>query len=108
MTNYKVRELLSRVKTVRCDHTLTYSAILQLREPDPERQVRMIMADKVARAIAGDILHGGLWLQRAEPEGEVFSVRGHWLTYEQLYLLAEEAYCMGRTEPVALTLPNAP
>jgi hypothetical protein len=108
MTNYKVRELLSRVKTVKCDHTLTYSAILQLRAPDPERQVRMLMADKVAHAIAGDILNGGLWSKRHEPEGEVFSVRGHWLTYEQLYLLVEEAYSMGRTEPVALTLPSAP
>lgn len=108
MTNYKLRELLSRVKTVRCDHTLTYSAILQIGMLDPEREVKMIMADKVAQAIAGDILRGGLWSKRHEPEGEVFGVRGHWLTYEQLYLLVEEAYSMGRTERVAVSvLPSS-
>jgi hypothetical protein len=99
MTNYKLRELLSRVKTVRCDHTIAYSTILRLYDPDPEREVKMLMADKVAHSIAGEILRGGLWSQRQEPEGEVFSVRGHWLTYEQLYLLVEEAYSMGRADP---------
>lgn len=108
MTNYKLRELLSRVKSVRCDHVISYDKILRLYSPDPGPEVRAIMADKVAHSIVGEILRGGLWSQRREPEGEVFSVRGHWLTYEQLYLLVEEAYSMGRADPFGRVVSASP
>lgn len=99
--NYRLREMLSRVKGIGCDHTLRYAAILNIRF-NPEEEVKRLMAEKVAHDIAGQIYGKGEWRHERAPEGEVFSVRGYWLTYDALYDLLEQAYSLGRTEPVAM------
>ena len=79
----------------------------QLRE-DPERIAQHRAADMVSHLIAGDILQGGTWRRSKEPEGEFFSVKGYWLTYDELYRLLEDAYSLGRAEPIALTSASSP
>ena len=115
-TQHKLRELLARVKTIRCDHSVSYSAIVQWRSNDPERQIiKRIMADKVAHEIAGEVMRVGTWSKTRGPDGEVFSVSGIWMDYDSLYRLVEDAYSMGRnplyTSPqkqwVGLTLNEA-
>ena len=101
-TNYEIRERISRLKGIACDHMISHTAAMSSRFIDREREIKQIMADKVAHSIAGDVMRGGTWSRRREPEGEVFSLRGYWLTYEDLYRLMEEAYDLGRTKPVAL------
>ena len=103
--NYKLRDLLSRQKYIGHTHTFSYSAALR-ESIDVEGEIKRRMADRVAHAIAGDILRGGTWARRAEPEGIVYTVRGLWLDYETAYRLLEEAYSMGRTEPVFI-MPNS-
>ena len=114
-TQHKLRELLARVKIIRCDHSVSYSARVQWRSNDLERQIKRIMADKIAHEIAGEVMRGGTWSQTRGPDGEVFSVRGIWIDYDSLYRLVEDAYSMGRnplyTSPqkqwVGLTLNEA-
>jgi hypothetical protein len=99
-TNYEIRERISRLKGIACDHTISHAVVMSSRFFDPEQEIKQIMADKVAHSIAGDVMRGGTWSQRWEPQGEVFSVRGYWLAYDDLCRLMEEAYSMGRTAPV--------
>ena len=103
-TQHKLRELLARVKIIRCDHSVSYSARVQWRSNDLERQIKRIIADKVAHEIAGEVMRGGTWSQTRGPDGEVFSVSGIWMDYDSLYRLVEDAYSMGRTEPVEAKL----
>lgn len=103
-TNYEIRERISRLKGIACDHMISHTVAISSRFIDPERGIKQIMADKVAHSIAGNVMRGGTWSRRWEPEGEVFSVRGYWLSYEDLYRLMEEAYSLGRTRPVAATV----
>ena len=105
-TQHKLRELLARVKIIRCDHSVSYSARVQWRSNDLERQIKRIMADKVAHEIAAEVMRVGTWSQTRGPDGEVFSVSGIWMDYDSLYRLVEDAYSMGRTEPVAMSIPE--
>ena len=93
---YKLRELLDRVKIIRCDHSVSYSAIVQWRSNDLERQIKRIIADEVAHEIAGEVMRVGTWSKTRGPDGEVFSVRGIWMDYDSLYRLVEDAYSIGR------------
>lgn len=99
--NYRLREMLSHVKGIGCDHTLSYAAIMSIRF-NPEEEVKRLMADRVAHDIARQIYGKGEWRHERGPEGEMFRVRGYWLTYDALYDLLEQAYSLGRTEPVAM------
>lgn len=103
--NYRLREMLSKIKYIGGKHTVTWTALNQMRF-NPDEMAQRQVADKVAHHIAGDILQGGTWRRGKEPEGEVFSVNGYWLTYDELYRLLEDAYSLGRTEPVAMVMPE--
>ena len=103
--SYRLREMLSRIKGIGCKHTVTWTALNQMRV-NPDEMAQRRVADLVAHHIAGDIMRGGTWRRDKEPEGEVFSVNGYWLTYDELYRLLEDAYSMGRTEPVAMVVPE--
>lgn len=102
MMNYKLREMLSRVKYISCNQVISYRRIVQSFAHNPEQMAKRSMADQVAHEIADQLLRGGEWQRTAVPEGEEFRVRGYWLTYEQLYLLLEDAYSLGRTTPVGI------
>ncbi len=101
MNNYRLREMLSRVQYIQCTDVVSYEVIMRSFNYEPERRIKQHMADKVAHEIAGKLLRGGEWQHTSVPQGEEFRVRGYWLTYEQMYRLLEEAYSLGRTEPVA-------
>jgi hypothetical protein len=103
MSQYKLREVLSRIKCLGLKHTVSWTALSQMRD-NPDEYAKRLMADMVAHHIAGDIMQGGTWKRSAEPHGEIFSVKGYWLTYEELYRLMEEAYSIGRTEPVSTSM----
>lgn len=40
--------------------------------------------------------------------GGVLFSQGDWLTYDELYRLLEDAYSLGRAEPIALTSASSP
>lgn len=105
--SYRLREMLSRIKVIGCKHVMTWTALHRMEYNfDPEEIARRQVADNVAHFIAGDIMQGGTWRRDKEPHGEVFSVNGYWLTYDELYRLMEDAYSLGRTEPVAMVMPE--
>ena len=103
MSQYKLREMLSKLNVLGCREVVSWTAMSQMRE-NPDEIVKRHMADLVAHHIVGDIMHGGTWRRSREPEGEAFSVKGYWLTYDELYRLLESAYSIGRTEPVATSM----
>lgn len=103
--SYRLREMLSRIKVIGCKHTVTWTALNQMRF-DPTEMAQRRIADLVAHQIAGDIMRGGTWRVDNDPEGKSFSVKGYWLTYDELYRLLEDAYSLGRTEPVAMVVPE--
>lgn len=103
--NYKLREMLSRINVIGFKHVITWHEFNLMRSSlDPNETAQRHVADLVSRHIAGHIMRGGTWRQDEEPEGKVFSVKGHWLTYDELYELLNKAYSLGRTEPVAIAV----
>ncbi len=101
MNSYKLHKLISKLNISKVTEIIPYDKLVSIGSYDPVPNVKYQVADAVAHAIAGEILKGGTWERRLEPEGEVYSVKGIWLDYNSLYKLVEEAYSMGRLEPVA-------
>lgn len=93
-TNYKIREMLSKVKGIFHDQSISYESIAKLTF-NPEREIKLRAAEIIAREIAGQLLENGKWSWVREPLGEVIRVRGYWLDYESMYNLLQDAYNMG-------------
>lgn len=97
MSQYKLREMLSRVKGIGVSHVISWTAMHQMRS-DPERIAKQMTADNVAHHIAGEVMRNGTWRVTAEPDGQAYDLKGYWLTYDELYRLLEDAYSLGRAE----------
>jgi hypothetical protein len=101
MSEFKIRERLSSLKGIGCDHIVDWTVLSSARNDDPETFARMRVADLTARTIVEGLLRGKGWDVRKEPHGEVFSLRGYWFTYDELYRLSLDMYTIGRLTPVA-------
>lgn len=108
MSNYKLREMISGLKYICAQHMVSWTAMHSMRLDPPERIAKEQAANQVAHTVAADVMRRGTWQVTAKPEGNVYSVNGYWLTYDELYRLMEDAYSMGRLERPALDTSALP
>jgi hypothetical protein len=92
MNNYEIREIISRkLKDIKCYSKISHDVAAGI----PENHIHKMMRSEIARQIADQLYVKDKWRRHMEPTGEVYSVNGYWLTYDDLYILMEEAFSAG-------------
>lgn len=103
--NYELRKILSPIAGIIVTEVVSYPVMARRQSHvDPLDNAKRKVADVAAHKIAGHILRNSEWQQTALPEGLELRIRGYWLSYDKLFSLLEEAYTLGRTVPVAVSV----
>lgn len=102
----ELRQILSRVKYLRSDVTMSWDTVVQRRFGNPEEEAKTKAADKLAHEFAGEVMRRGEWRLSQEPEGAMVSVRAACFTYDRLAALLMEAYGAGQKDGIG-RMPRA-